>query len=52
MLVERIEAEIVHQGQVVTFDAIAGLKFAKETVIELICWYNSLLLDHPAHALC
>lgn len=37
-LVEKIEAEIVHTGQVVTFDEIAGLEFAKKCVNELICW--------------
>lgn len=37
-LVEKIEAEIVHSGQVVTFDEIAGLEFAKKCVNELICW--------------
>ena len=38
VLVEKIEAEIVHAGQVVTFDEIAGLEFAKKCVNELICW--------------
>lgn len=37
-LVERIEADIIHRGQSVTFDDIAGLEFAKECVNELICW--------------
>jgi hypothetical protein len=37
-LVEKIEAEIVHTGQVVTFEEIAGLEFAKKCVNELICW--------------
>jgi SpoVK/Ycf46/Vps4 family AAA+-type ATPase len=37
-LVEKIESEIVHQGQSITFDEIAGLEFAKKTVDELICW--------------
>lgn len=37
-LVEKIESEIVHTGQVVTFEEIAGLEFAKKCVNELICW--------------
>jgi hypothetical protein len=37
-LVEKIEADIVHHGQSVTFDDISGLDFAKECVVELICW--------------
>lgn len=37
-LVERIEADIIHRGQSVTFNDIAGLEFAKECVNELICW--------------
>lgn len=37
-LVERIEAEIVHHGQPITFADISGLKAAKDCVIELICW--------------
>jgi hypothetical protein len=46
-LVEKIEAEIVHSGQVVTFDEIAGLEFAKKCVNELICWLvNMLCLLH------
>ena len=39
-LVEKIEAEIVHTGQVVTFEEIAGLEFAKKCVNELICWWE------------
>ena len=45
-LVEKIEADIVHKGQAVTFDDISGLEFAKKCVTELICWLfpkNSLL---------
>ena len=37
-LVEKIEADIIHHGQPVTFDDIAGLEFAKECVVETICW--------------
>jgi hypothetical protein len=37
-LVERIEAEIIHHGDPVTFQHISGLSFAKKTVQELICW--------------
>lgn len=37
-LVEKIEADIVHKGQAVTFDDISGLEFAKKCVTELICW--------------
>jgi len=37
-LVEKIEAEIVHRGQPVTFEDIAGLEAAKKCVVELICW--------------
>lgn len=37
-LVEKIEADIIHQGQPVTFDDISGLLFAKKCVTELICW--------------
>ena len=38
-LVEKIEADIVHRGQAVTFDDISGLDFAKKCVTELICWF-------------
>lgn len=38
ILVEKIEADIIHHGQPVTFADIAGLEFAKECVIETICW--------------
>lgn len=38
-LVERIEADIVHRGQPISFDDITGLEFAKKCVIESICWY-------------
>ena len=37
-LVEKILSEIVHKGQEITFDEIAGLEFAKKTVIEVVCW--------------
>lgn len=37
-LVERIEADIIHHGQPVRFQDIAGLEFAKKCVTELICW--------------
>ena len=37
-LVDKILAEIVVTGQVVTFEEIAGLEFAKKCVNELICW--------------
>ena len=37
-LVEKIEADIIHTGQPITFDDIAGLEFAKKCVNELICW--------------
>lgn len=37
-LVEKIEADIIHHGHRVTFADIAGLDFAKECVIETICW--------------
>lgn len=38
VLVEKIENEIIHTGQQVTFDDIAGLSFAKKCVTEMICW--------------
>jgi len=38
LMVERIELEIIDRGQPVTFDDIAGLEFAKKTIIELIVW--------------
>ncbi len=37
-LVDKIQADIIHHGQTVTFDDIAGLDFAKNCVKELICW--------------
>ena len=37
-MVRKILAEILHEGQAVTFDDIAGLDFAKKSVQELICW--------------
>jgi len=38
LLIERIENEIIDRGQPVTFGEIAGLEFAKKTIIELIVW--------------
>lgn len=38
VLIERIENEIIDRGQPTTFDDIAGLEFAKKTIIELIVW--------------
>ena len=37
-IVARIEADILDHSQSVTFDDIAGLEFAKNCVLELICW--------------
>jgi SpoVK/Ycf46/Vps4 family AAA+-type ATPase len=37
-LVERIEQEIIDRGDPVAFDDIAGLKFQKGAVVELVCW--------------
>ena len=37
-LVEQIENEIVDRGHPITFNDIAGLKEAKESVYELVCW--------------
>lgn len=37
-LVEKIESDIIHTGQPVTFSDIAGLEFAKQCVNEVICW--------------
>jgi hypothetical protein len=51
-LVEKIEAEIVHSGQVVTFDEIAGLEFAKKCVNELICWLVNMTIFYTATANC
>lgn len=38
MLVDKIEAEIMHQGPAVRFEDISGLEFAKQCVIETVCW--------------
>ena len=37
-LVEKIEHEIMDHGEQITFDDIAGLHDAKETIQELVCW--------------
>jgi len=37
-LVRKIESEIMHIGDPVTFDDIAGLHDAKQTVQEVVCW--------------
>lgn len=37
-LVDKIMNEIVDSGESVTFDDIAGLHDAKQTVLELVCW--------------
>lgn len=37
-LVEKIIADIIDQGQPVSFSDISGLEFAKKCVTELICW--------------
>jgi hypothetical protein len=37
-LVEKILSEIVHKGQEIKFSEIAGLEFAKKTVMEVVCW--------------
>ena len=37
-LIDKIEADIIHKGQPVTFEDIAGLDKVKQSVIELICW--------------
>lgn len=37
-LVEKIENEIMASGDPVTFDDIAGLEDAKQTVQEIVCW--------------
>ncbi len=37
-LVQRIESEVISNGEEVLFDDIAGLEFAKKCVQELICW--------------
>ena len=38
LLIEKIEHEILHRGDKITFDDIAGLQFVKKTVKELVCW--------------
>jgi hypothetical protein len=37
-LVEKIEADILQSGQPITFKDISGLKFAKQCVLESVCW--------------
>jgi SpoVK/Ycf46/Vps4 family AAA+-type ATPase len=37
-IIEKIEADIIHNGSPVYFDDIAGLEFAKKCCNELICW--------------
>jgi SpoVK/Ycf46/Vps4 family AAA+-type ATPase len=37
-LIEKIENEILDSGESVTFDDIAGLADAKQTILELVCW--------------
>ena len=37
-LVNKIESEIIDDGVPITFDDIAGLRDAKQTVMELVCW--------------
>ena len=37
-LVQKIENEIMHGGEPTTFDDIAGLQDAKQTIQEVICW--------------
>lgn len=39
-IVEKIESEIIIHGQPVRFDDISGLEFAKQCVIESVCWYE------------
>lgn len=49
-LVEKIESDIIHKGQPVVFNDIAGLEFAKKCVQELIVWPMSrpgLFLINP-----
>ncbi|KAL1451939.1 hypothetical protein WDU94_006268 [Cyamophila willieti] len=38
VMIERIENEIMDQGKTVTWDDIAGLTFAKQTIQEVIVW--------------
>jgi len=37
-LIERIESEVLQTGDPVTFDDIAGLRFAKENIEEIVVW--------------
>lgn len=37
-LVEKIQNEIMESGESVTFNDIAGLKDAKQTIFEVVCW--------------
>lgn len=37
-MVQQIQNEIMHTGDPVTFDDIAGLEDAKETIQEIVCW--------------
>ena len=37
-LIEKIEAEIIDNGEPILFEDIAGLEFAKKCVNEIICW--------------
>jgi SpoVK/Ycf46/Vps4 family AAA+-type ATPase len=37
-LIQKITSEILQSGDPITFQDIAGLEHAKQTVIELICW--------------
>ena len=39
-LVDKIESDIISNGQPITFSDITGLDFAKKCVEELICWSN------------
>lgn len=37
-MVEKIMQEVQQRGDPVTFDQIAGLEFAKKSVVEVVCW--------------
>lgn len=37
-MVDKILQEVQQRGDPVTFDQIAGLEFAKKSVVELVCW--------------
>lgn len=37
-MVDKIVQEIQQKGDPVTFDQIAGLEFAKQSVYEAVCW--------------